>query len=357
MEKLRAGIIGSGGISAMHTNGYKRLPNVEIAACCDLNADRAKNYAAYHGIPHWYTDMNEMLAKEKLDLVSVTTWNAAHMPAAIAALNAGANVLCEKPMAMNAAEAQMMADAAKKAGKLLQVGFVRRFENSTDVIKSFSENGYIGDIYAAKVSYLRRNGCPGGWFGDKKFSGGGPLIDLGVHVIDLARYLAGNPKPVSAYGATFTNLGRDRAKNAVPTFGYERDNRAPEGCVHNVEDFALAIVRFDNGFVLNIDASFNLNIKNEDENTFKLFGTKAGIDLTNGLEIYTQLNDYFVNVAPFGIPANNFTASFNAEIEGFVKCVAENAPCKAPAEDGVILMKILDAIYESARTGHEVTID
>ncbi|MBE6551067.1 MAG: Gfo/Idh/MocA family oxidoreductase [Ruminococcaceae bacterium] len=356
MEKLRAAIIGSGGISACHLRGYRRLPNVEVVACCDINEQTAKDYAARNNIPKWYTDVNEMLANEKLDLASVTTWNAAHMPATIAALNAGVNVICEKPMAMNAAEAQIMKETAEKNGKLLQIGFVRRFESTTDVIRSFSEQGLLGDIYYAKVAYLRRNGCPGGWFGDKKYAGGGPLIDLGVHVIDIAKYLAGNPKPISAYGATFSNLGRDRAKHSVPDFGYARDNKAPKDVVHDVEDFATAIIRFDNGFVLNIEASFNLNIK-EDRTSFQLFGTKAGIDISDGMEIYTQYNDYFMDMTPYGLPKNDFTASFDAELKGFVDCVANNVPCKAPAEDGVVLMKILDAIYESARTGHEVIID
>jgi len=355
MEKLRAAIIGCGGISACHLRGYRRHGGVDVVACCDINENVAKAYAESNNIPHWYTDINEMLAKEKLDMASVTAWNAAHMPCAITALNAGVNVICEKPMAMNAAEAQQMKEAAEKNGKLLQIGFVKRFESTTDVIRNFSAAGTIGDIYYAKASYLRRNGCPGGWFGDKRYSGGGPLIDLGVHVIDIAKYLAGNPKPISAYGATFNNLGRDRAKMSPSNFGYARDRRAPAGCTHNVEDFATALVRFDNGFVLSIEASFNLNIK-EDTTRFQLFGTKAGLNIGDTLEMFTQLDDYFVDVTPYGLPANDFTAAFDAEIAGFVECVANGAPCKAPAEDGVELMKILDAIYESAQTGHEVII-
>ena len=143
-----------------------------------------------------------MMAKEELDCVSVCTWNAAHKGATIAALRGGANVICEKPMAMNAAEAEEMLAAAKETGKLLQIGFVRRFGKDADTVREFTDAGVMGDIYYAKATYLRRNGCPGGWFGDKAYSGGGPLIDLGVHVIDLTRYLAGNPNPISAYGVT-----------------------------------------------------------------------------------------------------------------------------------------------------------
>ena len=153
-----------------------------------------------------------MLAElPEIDAVSVCTWNAAHAECTIAALNAGKHVLCEKPMAMNAAEAQAMLDAAKRNDRLLMIGFVRRFGNDCAIAKDLIEHDRMGDIYYAKATYLRRNGCPGGWFGDKARSGGGPLIDLGVHVIDLTRYLMGKPKPVSVYGATFHKLGDRRS--------------------------------------------------------------------------------------------------------------------------------------------------
>ncbi|MEA4833406.1 Glucose--fructose oxidoreductase [bioreactor metagenome] len=355
MGKLRIGIIGSGGISACHTHGYSLLPNCQVVACCDINEAKAAAYAQNYNIPAYYTDYNEMLAKEKLDAVSVTTWNAAHMPASVAALNAGVNVLCEKPMAMNSAEAQLMADTAKKNNKLLQIGFVMRYNNTTEVMENLKRDGALGDIYYAKATYLRRNGCPGGWFGDKSYAGGGPLIDLGVHVMDIVRYLGGLPKPVSAYGATFNNLGRNRACNSIPTFGYERDNNAPSDCKYSVEDFATAMIRFDNGLVLSVEASFNLNIK-EDVAYYELFGTKAGLKVGDTLEMYTQMNDYFVDVKPYALPKNDFTGAFNAEIAHFIDCVANGTKCKAPAEDGVILMKMIDAIYESAKTGHEVII-
>ena len=175
MEKIRVGIIGTGGISNAHMGGYKAMADtVEVVAACDIDEAKLKRYAERYNIPHIYTDYNEMMAKEDLDCVSVTTWNAAHKGATIAALRGGANVLCEKPMAMNAAEAEEMLAVSKETGKLLQIGFVRRFGGDADTIRKLTKAGTMGDIYYAKATYLRRNGCPGGWFGDKAYSGGGP---------------------------------------------------------------------------------------------------------------------------------------------------------------------------------------
>ncbi len=352
-RKLRVGIIGSGNISACHLGGYKALPDlVEIVANCDIDEEKAKAYAENNGIPHFYKDYNDMLAKEQLDAVSVCTWNAAHAEATIAALQAGCNVLCEKPMAMNAKEAVAMKSAAEQNGKLLMIGFVRRFGNDADILKNFINAGTMGDLYFAKATYLRRSGCPGGWFGDKRYSGGGPLIDLGVHVIDLCRYLAGGPKPVSVYGVTYNNLGDNRADNKkdwVSKSNLGIDFR------YTVEDFATALIRFDNGLTMNVEASFNLNIK-QDTGNIELFGTKAGARIDPQIEFFSDMNKMFVDIKPAGNTALDFDGLFNREIRHFVDCVRDGIPCISPAEDGVTLMRILDAIYESAATGSEVKI-
>ena len=351
MKKTRVGIIGCGGISHFHMNGYKALEaegRVEIVACCDIDEKKLDKYAAQYNIPHKYTDAAEMMKNEQLDCVSVCVWNSAHKDCTITALRGGANVLCEKPMALNAQEAQEMYDEAKKAGKLLQLGFVRRFGEDADTVKRLVDNGTFGDIYYAKATYLRQNGCPGGWFGDKKFSGGGPLIDLGVHVIDLTRYLAGCPKPVSAFGVTYDNLGMHRAESEMGWHVEEGDHP------YNVEDLCAAMIRFDNGLTLSIEASFNLNIEG-DVGDVQLFGTKAGTSVGN-MRILTTKDGKFVTFTPEGEHSFRFGPAFGGEIKGFVDAAEGKAPCKAPAEDGVWLMKIIDAIYESARTGKSVEI-
>ena len=158
-KKLRIGIIGTGGISHAHMNGYlAQKDRVEFVACCDLDEEKVKAYAEKFGFARYYTDLHEMMAKEDLDCVSVCTWNAAHKEATIAALKGGANVICEKPMAMNAKEAQEMIDAANESGKLLQIGFVRRFGEDAKTVMILKAAGLLGDIYDAKASYLRRDG-------------------------------------------------------------------------------------------------------------------------------------------------------------------------------------------------------
>ncbi len=354
MSKLRVGIIGTGGISHCHMSGYKRLSDIlDVVAVCDIDEEKVKKYAEQYNVPNYYFNYNEMLEKENLDAVSVTTWNAEHKNASIAALNAGVNVICEKPMAMNQFEAQEMLDAAEKNGKLLQIGFVRRYGNDADLLKKFIEGGTMGDLYYAKATYLRRNGCPGGWFGDKAYSGGGPLIDLGVHVMDLVRYLAGCPTPIAAYGVTYDNLGPNRASGAKANLGYTAERKGK--FEHNVEDLASAIIRFDNGLTMTMEASFNLNIKN-DVGNIELFGTKGGARVDPQVEFFTDMNGEFVNVNIAGNSSLSFDGLFEREIAHFIDCVKNNTECRAPAKDGVVLMKMIDAIYESARTGHEVAI-
>ena len=153
-DKLKIGVIGNGNISGVHLRGYSLNPNVEIYALCDINEKAMKRRAEEYGVTRLFTDVNEMVKLPELDAVSVCTWNAAHAECAIAALNAGTHVLCEKPMALNAEQAQRMQEAAERNGKLLMIGFVRRFGNDCAILKDFIDNGYFGDIYYAKATYL-----------------------------------------------------------------------------------------------------------------------------------------------------------------------------------------------------------
>ncbi|MCI6907794.1 MAG: Gfo/Idh/MocA family oxidoreductase [Clostridiaceae bacterium] len=359
MKKIKAAIIGTGGISHLHTKGYLERPDVELAALCDLDREKALRYAEKYGVDpsHVYTDYNEMLAAEKLDCVSVCTWNAAHAPATIAALNAGCHVLCEKPMAMNSAEARAMQEAADRNHRVLQIGFVRRFGADAGVAREMIDAGTVGEIYYGKATYLRRHGFPGGWFGDKAYSGGGPLIDLGVHVIDLSRYLMGNPRPVSVYGATFHKLGnRPEVRQAADVWSSTTKESRFE---FTVEDLATAMIRFDNGAILSVECSFDLNIE-KGSGDITLFGTKAGLQVSPEIALFTNQNGYMANVSL----ANKVTfdeAAFNREVSHFVDCgIACDAgkpfECRSPGTDGIVIMQILESIYKSGETGHEVVI-
>lgn len=352
MEKLKIGVIGVGNISNEHIQAYLKNPNVELYAFCDINETQLKMMAEKYGVTRTFTNKDEMLALPELDAVSVCTWNSEHAPCTIAALNAGKHVLCEKPMATTVEEAIAMKEAAERNGKLLQIGFVRRFGNDCEVLQDFIQQDFLGEIYYAKATYLRRNGNPMGWFGDVSRSGGGPLIDLGVHVIDLTRYLMGNPKPVSVYGVTFRKLGnRSELKD-------QKDYVSASATDHDicdVEDMATAMVRYDNGAVLSVETSFSLNLK-KPQGTIELFGTKGGARLDPELELYTDINGYMADVNLCSPTALSFDGLFQKEIDHFADCILHGTPCRAPAQDGIDIMRILRAIYKSAETGHEVLL-
>lgn len=350
MEKIKVGIIGTGGISAVHAAGYSALDNTVIHSVCDINEQRVNDFAKKHGVQNIYTDYMKMLKKHDLDAVSICTPNHLHAQMSIDALKAGCHVLCEKPMAINATQAVMMQKAADESKKLLMIGFVRRFGNDAGIVKDYIDNGFFGDIYYTKVSYLRRNGCPGGWFSSKAESGGGPLIDLGVHVIDLACYLMGNYEVHSVFGSTFSHLGRmDHIKQS------KAYSSADSGVIFDVEDLTCAMIRFKNGAVLFVDTSFSLNIK-KDSGVIELFGTKAGARIDPGLEIFSAINDYMVDIKPAGDNSLSFSGLFENEIAHFIECVEKGTECKSPASDGVKLMKIIDAIYLSAEERREIIL-
>lgn len=351
---LKIAIIGVGSIAETHIHAYTVNKETELYAFCDIDKERLEYMGKKYGVTRLYTDYNEMLKLEEIDAVSVCTWNCAHAAATIASLKAGKHVLCEKPMAMNAREAEEMKKAADESGKLLMIGFVRRHGNDCRILKEFIDTDYLGEIYYSKAKYLRRDGNPNGWFGDKSRSGGGPLIDLGVHVIDLVRYLMGRPMPVSVYGATYQKLFNRPDIHKNPN--RYQSSRGKDDDVCTVEDLASALIRFDNGATLHIEAAFSLNLKH-DESCIEMFGTKGGAKLDPELELYSEVNKYLCNVRLDVPTALSFEGLFENEIAHFVDCIEGRKECIAPAQDGIILMKILDAVYESARTGHEVVIN
>ncbi len=349
-KKLRIGIVGAGNIAASHVQAYANVPQAEIVAICDIDESRLDPFGERFGIKKRYNSIEDMIANEELDAVDVCVWNCNHAKCSIYALEHDLNVLCEKPMAYNTEEAIKMKEAADKAGKLLMIGFVLHFSSETSLVEDFKED--LGEIYYSKATYLRRHGAPGGWFCDKARSGGGPIIDLGVHVIDQTRMLMGRPKPVSVFAASSSRIGfRPHLINGV---GWSPSPSKFDNGVADVEDFGTALIRYDNGAVTLLETSYSLN---GEANTSKaLYGTKGGVVMSGtGTKIYSEMHNRLVDITPSnsGIPAEN---PFEKELAHFVDCCLNGTECIATAEDGIWVMKILDAIYESARTEQEVKI-
>ncbi|MBM3492703.1 MAG: Gfo/Idh/MocA family oxidoreductase [Armatimonadetes bacterium] len=343
-DRVRVGIVGVG-IGSLHAQGYSKLPNVEIAALCDIDTTRAEAVAARYGVKNIYSDYEAMLAEEKLDAVSVCTPNALHAPVAIAALSSGRHVLCEKPLSVNASEGAKIVDAARRSSAKFMIGMNNRFRGDTQVLRKYIENGDLGDIYYARCGWIRRHGIPGfgSWFTRKEMAGGGPLIDIGVHALDVTLYLMGNPKPASVYGATYAKFG---------PFGKGQGSwGAPvKGGAYSVEDLACAQIRFRNGASLVLEASWAQHCAGERLYS-EVFGDKGGATL-EPLRIYTETHGRPADITP----AFPNVSGHEAEIAHFVECIVENKQPIATAEQALDVMKILDGIYRSAETGESVAL-
>ena len=353
MKPVRIGVVGTGSISNAHMTGYSKLAEqgkVELVAACDLNVERAKAWAQKYGFKEVYGDHREMLEKSDIDAISVCTWNNAHSRITVDALMSGRHVLCEKPPAMTVEQALEMQEAEKESGKVLMIGFVRRFGQNAQLVLDFANKGFFGDVNFAKIAVTRRCGCPLGWFANSKLSGGGPLLDNGVHLIDLVRYLTGKPLAVSCYAQTYNNMGsRTNIK------GIQRYSSVDPSDFNDVEDLAVGMVKFDNGMSMSLEFSYSQELE-EGHIGVQIYGSKGGAIVEPHLTLMTEMNDYLVNITPqIDEPSFDFGV-FYQEIEHFVACVNGEAQCRNRIDDGVELMRIITSMYESARTGHEVII-
>ena len=353
MNELNVCVIGTGMISDFHLQAYKRNNRVKLYGVYDLSAERAKEKAARYGVEKVFCSVDEVFADPEVDAVSICTWNHTHAELGVDALRSGKHVLMEKPLAMTYPEALRIRDAAKDPDVVFQVGFVRRFAAGTRVLKTFIDDGLLGEIYYAKGTHLRRVGNPGGWFADRSRSGGGPLIDLGVHLLDVCWYLMGKPEVARIKGVTFSELG-NRGNVEALSFYKAADYSADR---NDVEDLAAAMITFKNGATLMLDASFSLHAK-KDETAIRLYGKKGGAELEPELVLITEQNDTILNIHPqIDHLTIDFDEAFGAEIDHFVACCLDGRKSEAPLEDGLEVMKMLDGVYESSKTGREVVYD
>lgn len=342
-RRLRVGVIGLG-IGRMHLEGWKKHPQVDVVAIADPDAAKRQAVGDQFGIVQRYDSAEAMLAAEKLDVVSICTPNKFHKALTLAALEAGCHVLCEKPMAMNATEGRQMLEAAQRAGKRLMINFSYRFSAASRALKAQVDSGMFGEFYFGRTVWHRRRGMPGfgGWFGQKALAGGGPLIDLGVHRLDLALWLMGYPKPTWVLGSTHDPIARELA--------------ARSGKAFDVEDLAGALIRFDNGATLIVEASWAANIREAELMETRLLGTRAGLLQHNVGEGYQFEAHAFMEKdgsqidMQFRAPAGQAASA----MEDYADAILNERPHPAPGEEGLVVMQLLDAIYESARTGAPV---
>ena len=344
---LGIGIIGGGGIAqGVHIPGYQKLDNVKVIGVSDPFPGAREACKTKFGIENTYEDFEEMLANPDIQAVSVTTPNFLHADATIKALRAGKHVLCEKPLAMNAEEGQAMVDAARETGNKLMCGYNYRFTPEVQCLKKFAEAGEFGDMYFARTIAMRRRGIPGwGLFISKEKNGGGPLIDIGVHMLDSTMHIMGFPKPVKVFGQTFQKFGkRSDVTGLMGQWDYKN---------FTVEDFAAAQILFENGASLHLESSFVAEQEEADKMSFQIFGDKGGLSY-NPLKMHTEKYGTLLDITPSYLPKN--VQSHHKEIASFVDSVINDTPVYTPGEQALEITKIIDAIYKSGETGEAVTL-
>ncbi len=362
---VKVGVIGAGLIADLaHLPGYRAV-GAEIVAVADIVESRAKAMQQKYEVARAFQDYRDLLALPEIQAVSVAVPNYLHAPIVLDALAAGKHVLVEKPMAVNLTQALEMEAAAKRAGRVLMVGFNSRFRSDVVKLRKLVVAGELGEIYFASTGYLRRRGYPSGWFTVKAESGGGPVVDIGIHVMDFTRYVMGSPKPVSVVAQIERKFGACAVEDGVWQSSDVRDGLR-DGSVFDVEDFATAWIRFEGGLVMTLETAWTANLA-RDRIYSNLLGTKAGsaidsyhpihkqgqqADLVEAVELYTEVGGM---VADLAVPYRANT-SHTEEIRHFIAVVeGREAPLITP-RDGVVMQAILDGIYESADKHQEVAI-
>lgn len=340
---IRVGIVGGGWPGLAHAQGYAAAGGYKIVAAADLIPDRRKKLVQQFGIEKEFSDAKELIKQKDIDVISVCLPTFLHAPVAAAALKAGKHVVCEKPPAMSAREARKIQSAAMKKGKVLIYALQRRFGAAEQAARQAIEKGYAGEAYHARASWMRTRGIPigTGWFSDKSKSGGGAMIDIGVHVLDLAWYLLGQPKPTSAFAVTCDRFREEAARER--TF--------------DVEEAAFALIRFEGGKSLELSTSWAINQPPHLQGTVcRINGTKAAIDVytPKGPTIYRHFDDKGqAKETPLPQPKVHGHAAMMRHLKD---CIAGKATPIVGGGEGVTLMQIIDAIYASAAKGKSVAI-
>ena len=351
-DKLRVAVIGCGNIAnCAHLPNYAKNEQAELAFCCDIIPERADKAAEEYGGKAVY-DYHELLG-EDIDLVSVCTHNDMHAPISIDFLRAGKDVLCEKPAARTLPEALEMQKAAHETGRLLSIGVVNRFGVYNNLVKDMIARGDLGEVYHVYASFRAHRSIPGigGDFTNKAVSGGGALIDWGVHYLDLALYCCGEPEPRTASGEAFCKLGKNIQDYTYLSMWADRTKET--GGVYDVDDSVIGLVRTA-GPVLSFQGAWAQNI-GESETYIDFMGDKGGIRLEyfdSKLTYYTAQDGGLVKQV-ISLPKCD---QYRREIDAFVESVRTRTPNQAHIDRTIQTSKLMDAIYRSSEGHMEVAI-
>ncbi|AWB45134.1 oxidoreductase [Paenibacillus sp. CAA11] len=358
-RRLKAAIIGCGGIAnGKHLPSLSKQPQVDLIAFCDIVEERASKAAEEYGAEgaKVYTDYRKLLQEVDADIVHVCTPNDSHAEITVASLEAGSHVMCEKPMAKTADQARQMLEAAKRTGKKLTIAYQNRFRSDSLYLKELCESGELGDIYLGKALAIRRRAVPTwGVFLDEEKQGGGPLIDIGTHALDLTLWLMDNYEPKSVTGSVFHKLGgRKDAANAFGPWDPEQ---------FKVEDSAFGFITMKNGATIILESSWALNVLEVGEAQTILCGTEGGADMKNGLRLNGEKNSRLfetkVDLGTGGVAFFEGQEESEAyrEAEAWVQAVLEDKEPLVKPEQALVVTEILEAIYQSAKTGETVYFD
>ncbi len=356
MKKLKIGIVGCGGIAnGKHMPALSRIPEVEMVAFCDIIEERAQKAAKQYGTEDAkvYTDYKELLADDSIEVVHVLTPNREHCAITVDALEAGKHVMCEKPMAKTAADARKMLDAAKRTGKKLTIGYQNRYRDDSMFLKKACERGDLGEIYFAKAHALRRRGVPTwGVFTDEEKQGGGPLIDIGTHALDLTLWMMDNYEVKSVKGSTFRKLAEQ--KDTGNPWGDWDPNE------FTVEDSAFGFIEMKNGATIILESSWALNTLDVGEAQTSLCGTKAGADMKDGLRInridYGKQSVLKPDMNSGGVAffEGRRAGAEDVEARMWIDNILNDTEPMVKPEQALVVTEILEAIYTSAKTGKQV---
>lgn len=353
---LKIGIIGCGGIAkGKHLPALARIESVELVAFCDLILARAEEAKELYGVEttRTFSDYREMLANTELDVVHVCTPNSSHAELSIAAMEADCHVMCEKPMAKTSQEAEAMIAAAKRTGKKLTIGYQNRFRTDSTYLHEVCQEGALGDIYFGKAHAIRRRAVPTwGVFLDEEAQGGGPLIDIGTHALDLTLWMMDNYQPKFVVGKAYHELSStEKAANAWGPWDPEK---------FTVEDSAFGFITMENGATIFLESSWALNSLDVKEAKTTLCGNKGGADMNNGLTIngedHSLLYEKQIELQPGGVDFYEGVDDDPAYLEAlsWITAILEDQEPVVKPEQALVVTQILEAIYESSKTGAPV---